>query len=311
VDNTDAYLHPSDLQLTQRPRSRSVDAATGEKREGTPMQLRKRWCGALGAGLMAALLLAACGGDAEPPAADASPTAPALVTPTATATPTPTPTPSVTSPATLNAYRYAILLRLSGAALEQGQAPPGLDLEDATFEITLDGEVVNPDRHRTLVKASLGFIELGLERVQIGGQVWTREAEGEWRQVTAGANDLLGGDFDVNPNTLFGADAESVASLGLQLDQLPSTVEMVNDISARRYDFTAEDFRRVFSASPDLLPLEDGENETTATLWVAEDSGVPVRLLLTARSADGEPAFELELNLRDLEDASISIEPPA
>jgi len=252
--------------------------------------------------LALALAGAACGagdgGERRPPTAAPTPAAPRP--------------PEVTALATLRSYRYHIELHAAGSALPPATTPAAdTRATDTRFRIAIDGEVVNPDREHSRTKASLGFIELALERVQVGDRAWTRESGGEWKRATPGAPATLpGGELDISPARLFAAGGATFAALNREIGGIESREDAVNGIPARRYDFTPEQFRRIFDSGEGLLPGDSRPVQTRGSLWVAADTRVPVRIHLTAATADGAPAFELDMTLSDL-NAEITIQPPA
>jgi hypothetical protein len=220
---------------------------------------------ALTALALAAGLAAACGSH---PSATPGPASP---TPTAAATAV-----AVTSPGELKSYRYTIALTVAGGALGDGAGaagaanPGGTPAAGASFTIDIDGEVVNPGREHTLTKASLGFIQLSVERIEIGANAWTREAGGPWKRATPGSTSsvALGANVDISPARLFAEGGETFATLNEQLGALPSTEDDVNGIRARRYDLTAAEFHALFSSTEGLLPGDTQPVETTGSLWI-------------------------------------------
>lgn len=291
---------------------------------GTPRRpLRRAAPAALACVLAAAVLLSGCGSHhADVPAAPVSSF-------------TPTPTQVVASPAALKSYRYAITLTVAAGALNDvtganGQSRTAHDRQatptaaagsaatatpTATpqpFKIDITGEVVNPNRQRSETKASLGFIQLTVDRVEIGTQAWTREAGGAWQQATPGASSpaSLGTNVDISPARLFAQNGLTFAALNRELGSLPSTQDSVNGVQARRYDLTAEEFHRIFSSAQGLLPGDTQPVQTTGSVWIANATKVPVRLRLNSTSPDGKPAFQMDMTLSDL-NGSLSIQPPA
>ena len=285
----------------------------------TPARRRRRMRSATRlAALSAALVVigvTGCGGgdQPEPAPAAASPAAASPTAAAAAATAIALP-PVIVSPDVLTSYRYAIALHVAGSPLEDASgaaatATPA-DLSGATFTITIEGEVVNPDRERARTKASLGFIELALERIQIGDRAWTREVGGEWKTATPGASSpVIGGDLDISPARIFAEHGSAFVALDAELRALAFTEDEVDGLTARRYELSPEQFRSMFGGEAGLLPGDSQPLDARGTLWIAEDSRLPVRIQLTSTDAEGKPAFEMDLTLTDL-NASITIEPP-
>jgi hypothetical protein len=233
---------------------------------------------------------------------------------------TPTPAPPIVSPAELKSYRYTIMLTVAGGVLgDAAGAATATGSPSATgtpaaspFTIDIAGEVVNPDRERSETRASLGFIQLSVERIEVAGSAWTRESGGEWKRATAGSTSsmALGTNVDISPARLFAEGGATFSTLNEQLGGLASTADSVNGIAARRYDLTATEFRTLFSGAEGLLPGDTQPVETTGSLWIGDDSKVPVRIRLNSTTPDGQPAFQMDMELSDL-NAPIEIAPPA
>lgn len=261
---------------------------------------------ATAAALASLLATAACsGGDTPDPAS--SPEATATAAQAATAVPE----ALFISPAILRSYRYEIALHIAGGALEDPTGAAATttptDLAGAGFTINIEGEVVNPDREHARTKASLGFIELALERIQVGDRAWTRESGGEWKVATAGSSSpAIGGELDISPARIFAEGGSALVALNKELRGRDYVADDVHGLVARRYELNAEQFRAVFGGAQGLLPGDSQPLDTVGTLWVAEDSRVPIRIQLTSIDGHGEPAFEMDLTLND----GITIDPP-
>lgn len=261
---------------------------------------------------LAAWLMMACGSGSKPSAGEV-PAPPTLAV-------TPTPTVTVVSPMELKSYRYRISLTVAGGALDRavgaGSAPASPSASGtpgtSSFTIDINGEVVNPGREHSETKASLGFIQLSVERIEIAGNAWTRESGGEWKRATPGSTSpvALGTNVDISPARLFAEGGPTFTALNEQLGALPSAEDSVNGITAKRYDLTAPEFRTLFSGAEGLLPGDTQPVETTGSLWIGDNSKVPVRIRLSSTTPDGQPAFQMDMQLSDL-NAPIEITPPA
>ena len=221
------------------------------------------------------------------------------------------------SPADLTSYRYDITVEVSGEAVGGQGAPSGLSL-DLDLSMEISGAFIAPDREQTEVTADLGFIQVRLETIRIGSRSWMREPGGEWEEQAA-IGDGLGLDFAISPIDLFGGDlGDGLGTLGAVVGNLDGTPETVNGVDALRYELTANEFARAFPDSEEFTDLAGVEaagvaGDFTTTIWVARDSGIPVRLVLDGSSTvDGaESSIHVELNLRDVNSDDITIEPPA
>ncbi|MEE8337720.1 MAG: hypothetical protein V3R95_06645 [Dehalococcoidia bacterium] len=217
----------------------------------------------------------------------------------------------------LNAFRYEMVMELSGSAANFGDSDSGgLSLNiDLEFSIEMSGAVIRPDREQTMIKADFGFIKLEAETIRVGDRVWGRELGGDWEEQTgSGTLDELGLAF--NPLDILGdsTSADGLSALRAALAAFAGSDETVNGIASVRYELTSEQFSALFPDTGDgesSLPTDDLD-EVSISLWVARASGIPVRVLIEGSSAgdDGEGAVRLELNLSDFNSGSIEIEPP-
>jgi hypothetical protein len=259
--------------------------------------------------LSGAVVLSACGGGGkeEEAAGEKAPeaAATAAATPAATAAATAAVTPEegaaegtsgpVEAFAKLESYRMNMHFVLEGTATE---TPGALALD-------LEGAFVAPDRTQTHVSASLGELELEEESITVGGQTWVKT-----------------GDNWVEGEPQFQLSDLSPASLleGLGPDQLrflkPSK-ETVNGVDSLRYSIDRADVETLRTLGALLGQDGDLENlpeEFKVGLWLAEDGGWPVRVTMTARGTmDGsdEMSLDFSMDITDVNDPDISIEPPA
>ncbi len=276
----------------------------------TTRATRRYWLGLPGLLIALALVAAACGDDNVDD--DAAATGNPSPTPTPTATPTPTPTPGIEAQTfqALESYRYEVMMVLAGDVFGD-ELPEGLDLGDAEMELAVSGVRVSPDREYTHTVASLGFLSFTIEAITIGDEQWTRESGRGWVQSSATLPGGIPGDVDIRPGNVFGEDwsEEDVERLQTLFETHPYEVETVNDLETRHYTFTAEEFAALFEGE-EPLPAPADDFELTFDLWVSEDHGVPVRLVMVALAEDGAEAIRLTLDVTDVNDPSLSVEAP-
>ena len=210
----------------------------------------------------------------------------------------------ITSITDLQSFRYAVDIALFGDAADLGGQGGGLTL-DLEIGLSIAGAMILPDREQSSVVANLGFLQLETETIKIGDLAWSREAGNDWRIDSSAESDPFDGAF--GPLAMFGEDMSTFQAV---LDDLDPTRESVNGVSALRYDLTAADFASGAGASA-AFDAEDFD-ELTVSLWLASDSGIPIRMLVEGLTSDanGEGAISLDLTLSDLNSDEISIEPP-
>ena len=183
----------------------------------------------------------------------------------------------------VQAFRYSVRLeRLSGGR---------------TFLIEQSGEVVLPDREHSTIHMDLGGTLFDSDVITIGSDVWQRGdvPVADLGLTPASFFDAVGG-FTTGPQGGFVFDAASVSGLA-------TTEETVNGVAAVRYELDSE---QVGALLVGFVP-EPNEQPPAISLWLAEDLGVPVRIVVL--TADG--SFRLEINVTDLNAPDISIVPPA
>lgn len=125
-----------------------------------------------------------------------------------------------------------------------------------------------------------------------GGNGW-QESRGSREAIDFGPADHLDG-FDVD------------------LAELEPVKETVNGVPSLRYDLSGgdvEDFGGLITLSRMIPEYAD---TFEAHLWLAEDEGWPVRLLVSSSDEDDGRAvhFEYSLDITDANDPAITIEPP-
>ncbi len=283
---------------------------------GTPWHRWVRPVWLLSALLALAVVAAACGDDDdEGVAADAEAGVPASTA--AAQAPAQAPPPTLAAPAALKSFRYDMTMELSGSAASGGSGlPSGVSLD---LKIAMSGTVIPPDREQSKLTADFGFLKLDMETIRIGDRVWTRQSGGEWQEEAAGLGEL-GLDFSISPVDLLGADETGggFETLRFVLGGLGGVNERVNGVDAVRYDLTSEQFTQAFPSGGLPSGLSEGAPEGTledmkVQLWIARDSGIPVRMVIEATAGEGADGgtMRLDLNLSDLNSSEIEIEPPA
>ena len=171
--------------------------------------------------------------------------------------------------------------------------------------IEAEGAFVAPDRS-TLTMNVFG---MDLETITIGEESWTNDGSG-W------ALDSADDGFDTTFSMPF-----DFSSPGLPFDFLPDeelagariTDEKVNGFQTKRYSFDKDSLESLAASMGDEAGIGDVSDLDNMTLdvWVTED-GVPVKMVISAsgESEGSDIAIDLEFNIKDLNDDSISIERP-
>jgi hypothetical protein len=251
--------------------------------------------------ILAASLLVACGGGdkEEETASDKAPQAAATAAASPAATPEEEAAEVTSGPAEafaeLESYRMKMSLIMEGTTAEA----PG------TLALDIEGAFVAPDRSQTHVTAHLDDLKLEEESITVGEQTWVKTGD-NWVE---GEPEFKLGDF--SPGSL-------VEELGPeQLRLLKPSNETVNGVDTLRYDIDRADVETLRSLGA-LLGQDEGleslPEDFNLSLWLAEDGGWPVRITVSAQGVvDGsdELSIDLSMDVTDVNDPDIEIEPPA
>ena len=206
----------------------------------------------------------------------------------------------------IDSYRYSVSLKLDApssppspdAGATSPAAAPLSDLADALTalfsDFTLEGAYVAPDRSQAI----LHFQDEELEVRSIGGQSWLRIGN-TWQEEEPMDGKLL------TPEVICeDIVAEVIGSLG----RADSEGETVNGTLADHYHLDEAQLRQL----PDLLGTDLPERYAL-DLWLAKQGTWPVRLRIESSDVNemGQPlGFALTMDVRDVGDRGISVEPP-
>lgn len=231
--------------------------------------------------------------------------------------PEPSPTPAVDrfhTPASLRSYRYTVELKATTELLDTSEAPAGLNLDGSVLEMRIEGARVNPDREQARAMTTFGYLSLDRETIVIGDGQWSRQENGAWRRrpPLTSAEDFLAQSVALTPSVILGTDdPEYLTRLKRNLDALPHTFEEVNGRQTRHWTFDDEGVRTYLMPIESTIPGLVEPSTVQVDVWTDTETGVAVRLILMAGTAEEPDAFALKLNLLDVNDPEIVVEPPA
>ena len=245
---------------------------------------------ALGAGLLLAVVVAACSGDSNSSSGAISGSSRTLNL-----------SESAARISTLKSFRFnaSASIDLGGQTPANAENALGNALMMMLFgnlkDIKLEGAVVAPDQME--LKLSLGGQDFGF--VQIGDKAWAKYG-GAWTPIDPGDLGLPAGGLDFGDFTAGALPAEVVEAAKV-------SSEKVNGMNTTRYSF---DKAALQSLANDV---GSGQDLETANLdvWITED-GVPVKLTMKLKGKDDsgqESTVQLELVLKDL-NSDIKIKAP-
>jgi len=237
--------------------------------------------------LSLSILLSACGGGEEQATKEAA----ATPTPGGQAIP-------IASLADLKSFRYSITMHIEIPGLEDELFPGFAAL---LSDVEIRGASVAPDKSE--MQMTLGESGQVMGAVVIGERTWFSSGE-EWTETPNRASDVS----LLSPEKVSGSVIDEEAFAGAK-----PTKEKLNGVDALHY--TAN--QSGLGSLRELLGVAEPENdvpvETRMELWLTEDGGYPVRLMIDARGKDAEGeevSVQLEMNVTDLNDPGIEIEPP-
>jgi hypothetical protein len=245
--------------------------------------------------LLGGIILSACGGGGND-GSTAKEGAPAAATAGSTAEAT---AQANTGPAEafaeLKSYRVNMRLVMEGDAT----ATPG------SMALDLNGSYVAPDRSQVHVNAHLEGMALDEESITVGAQSWVKAGD-TW--VVGEPKFQL---KDLSPGSLL----QEIQPEQLRL--LKPSKETVNGVNSLRYSIDKADVETLRSLGALLGQDTSAENlpdQFNVDLWLAEDGGWPVRVTMTARGATdagGEMNLDFSLDVTNVNDSGVKVEPPA
>jgi len=229
--------------------------------------------GIMATGVLAALLLAACGegGSGQPtPAAE------------------PRVTPSCGAIRNVSSYRYTISIQLdipgAPAASREIDLTRGKDSPLGAFagvllgllhDFQIEGAFVAPDRSQATLTAGSEEIEVRT----IGDQSWVRFGD-IWQKETSASPEVL-----LSPDTVC---KDIVPDLGRSLSGLDYQSQAINGIATRHYHLDEAKAGQLKALLASAEAGGDLPEQFILDVWLAEEGGWPLRLQLSARGEDEE-----------------------
>jgi len=218
--------------------------------------------------------------------------------------------PSCDDLSSIESYRYSLHLALDipGIGDDTGDEPsPSVDpltaFSDALTaffsDMQLEGAYVAPDR----TKVVLTFEDEELEWRSIGDRSWIR-FEDDWEEDESSSQDDI-----LTPQVVC---EDIVDDLSTSLDGLTATEETINGVETYHYSIERDDITQL----PDLLggaETSDIPEDMQFDIWLAQDGLwlMKIDVEATDTSEDGQPvALSLAMELRDVNDSNVTIEPP-
>ncbi len=192
---------------------------------------------------------------------------------------------------------------------------------DGGIVLNVEGAYQAPDRIACNISGGIGEVTFARDKlIVIGDDAWLDTGSG-WETTTASDPDVQS-DLDLCPGSPgYWSDLDFIEDLGALAggDQ-----ETVNDVPAVRYDVGGA-FEGLSSLG--LLPPDlEGVEIELFEVWLAEDGDWPVAMEMIAsgdaeawaeamiipasEAGTGEASLEMRIDISDVDDPSISVEPP-
>jgi len=216
---------------------------------------------------------------------------------------TETPTPGgqaipVASLADLDSFRYSMEMHIGMPGLKDELLPGFAAL---LSDVEIYGAVVAPDKSE--MQMTLGESGRTMGAVVIGERTWFSSGE-EWTETPNGAPDVS----LLSPDKLSGSIIDEQAFAGSE-----PVREKLNGVDSLHYSQTQNGLGSLSELLGVGEPQDDVPVETQMDLWLTEDGGHPIRLVIDASGRDEEGqevSIQLEMNVTDLNDPGIEIKPP-
>ena len=257
--------------------------------------------------------LAACGGGDD---GDDTPTATAVAT-EVPADGEPTEEPDATSEpageAAFDSYHYTVDLVFTISA-------PG-ETDETFVSGQVEGDFVAPDSHSFETTFEFAGLSVSQAAVIIGDDAWLKEGSGDWQATTRSDSAVLDALALTSADPGF-LDDENFADDFAALD---STSEELNGVQTRKYFIPKEAVDTLVDLLGDeFLADTAGLQEFEMTVWLEEETGTLVRAEFDAIAGpeilgedagfslpeDASAHVTMVINLTQINDSSISIEPP-
>jgi hypothetical protein len=226
----------------------------------------------------------------------------------------PTPTPELRLATScgvteeITSYRYTLRFQIDGPSLSlNGDAGEAAALEQFAqtlvgllSDMQIEGAFVAPDRSQAILRFQGQEVELRT----IGDKSWKRLGNVWQEEADVPVN------VTISPTTIC---SEILPDLEQSLSGSTATPETVNGVATLRYQVDGADLTRIERLFGEKTDKSSLPKRFTGDIWLAEESGWPVKLRLSAmgNDEDGESGtLNLDIEFRSINSADIEIAPP-
>ena len=173
-------------------------------------------------------------------------------------------------------------------------------------DIEAEGTYVAPDRS----SLSMKIFGMEFETITIGEESWSNDGTG-WSLDEPGEG--FESEFSLPFDMTSPGELASDFFPEEELRGAKTSQETVNGFETTRYSFDKESLQALAEAAGEETGMEDlsDMDEMTLDVWVTSD-GIPVKMKVVAsgESEGSDVSIDLEFNIKDLNDPSISIQRP-
>ena len=187
------------------------------------------------------------------------------------------PTSGVPAASAVTSFRYELAIEFTGVTIP--------------YYFEQRGEVVLPDREHATQSWELGLLAQESDRIAIGDRVWLK-------------GDLPWMDLGASPLRVIGSGAgasEAFRGWG-------GSVEELDGQATTRYSLSRKELVQLAGE-----PMGEIDDSTSGSIWISNEYGIPVRMVLEARGEgtdeDGS-LLRMELRVLDINGSDIVVDEP-
>ncbi len=186
----------------------------------------------------------------------------------------------------------------------------------------IKGDFVAPGSHTWTQEFAFGGLSFAESYVIIGEDAWYREGDGDWQAMSADDPVIADGTDLTSADPEFLYDPEFVEDIRA----FDSKKEEKNGLSTRKYEFSKDSFEELSALlGEELLGDTDVEDldDFSMEIWIDDETGTIIAADLNASTSGegladfpvdvpegGSVTVKMAINVTQINDDSISIEPP-
>jgi hypothetical protein len=203
----------------------------------------------------------------------------------------------------IESFRFDLALQMDfdvPEGTQNSEAAAAAALMALFGHIEAEGAYVAPDQYQV----DMTFLGMDIKVIQIGEEVWTNDGSG-W----VSDPDAVVTPFGTSPTEIPFEFIPEAELAGAEI-----TTETLDGVETTRFSFDKDSLAALAEAAGETAGLEDLSEVDTLALdvWITSD-GVPVKMTMDVQgeSEGVEISVQLEYNIRDINDPSITIQRPS